>query len=162
MKTKTFLLATVLLATVLASCEKLETEPVLLDEGAFLKAQPVITGSKDTTDLSDTRTVYYEVNITVRDDNRLCNTYWVELTDGNGENIAPKQVYVPGTTRYVFKERIRMRSGLRIAKLVLSPAMNPGCETEWYTEQDAKVIQFNGKETFYFELLPQRNPKDGM
>jgi hypothetical protein len=158
MKTMNLILASLVLSFVFVSCQKEDIEPALANDGANLKAVPANPSAVSAT----TRMVFYEVKITVVTEKPICNVYWVELTDANGMNVAPKQVFVPGTSSYFFKEQIRMRSGIRIAKLVLSPGMNIRCETEWFTEPDKKMIQFKENEKYNFALYPQGNPKKGM
>ena len=156
MKTVNFFLAAFVLSITLASCQKENIEPQSVSPDATgLKAglpNPAVKGEPG----SLTGQAIYKVTVTLPTDKSICNIYWVEMVDANGRFVAPPQTYIPGTSTYTFYEKFNQRSGIRAARLVLSPnADHFACPTELFTQPDVQVIQFNDRETYSFNLYPQ-------
>jgi hypothetical protein len=100
-------------------------------------------------------TIKYEVNVHLQDiGNDLCNTYLVQVTDENGNPVAHPQVYVPGTSRYIFNETSSAPVKIRIASLILSNGELHGCAISLVTPKDIKIGQFLPGQTYWFDLYP--------
>jgi hypothetical protein len=159
MKKMNLFLTALVLSFVFFSCQKENIEPTSMSTSdARVKAGLPNPSKMAVPDTNSARKVFYEVNINIQIEQPLCNIYWVEMTDASGKNVAPKQVYIPGTRSYYFDEQIRYRSGIRIARLVLSPRANFICETELFTQPAIRMIEFKDMEKFTFELFPQHKP----
>jgi hypothetical protein len=85
----------------------------------------------------------------------LCNTYWVKVTDEFGRQVAPAQKFVPGISKYVFKESISAVGRIRIASLALSANVDPyACMNILVTKPDAKRDFFMPGRSYSFDLYP--------
>lgn len=85
----------------------------------------------------------------------LNNTYWVRMTDEFGRLVAPAQRFVPGVSKYVFKESVSAVGRIRIASLVLSPNVDPfGSGNILVTRPDVQRGLFMPGRTYSFDLFP--------
>ena len=91
----------------------------------------------------------------------LCNTYWVRMTDEFGQLVAPVQKFVPGVSKYVFKESIAAYGRVRIASLVLPSNVDPfGCSTILVTNPNIRRDYFKPGRTYSFNLYPSLQKLD--
>jgi hypothetical protein len=98
--------------------------------------------------------IYYHVTVAGDPMRTLCNTYKVEITDANGNLVAPAQVYIPGTMNYSFEESTRLNAGIRIARLEI---MTYGpehfvCDQELFASPDVKLLHFQDGQVVQFNL----------
>ena len=112
---------------------------------------------KNNTPANRVAKIYYHVSVTGDPMRTLCNTYKVEITDANGNLVAPAQVFIPGTTVYTFEEQTRLNGGIRIARLEL---MTYGpehfvCDQELFTSPDVKLLHFQDGQMVQFNLFPR-------
>jgi hypothetical protein len=155
MKTVKFLAAAFVLSVVVASCQKESIEPpsIAPDAARLKTGLPYPKPNVEPKTLAGE--VIYQVNVNLAIDKTICNIYWVELVDANGKFVAPQQTFIPGKSFYTFRESIRQRSGIRVARLVLSPAADHfACPTELSFQPDRQTIQFQDGETYLFNLYP--------
>ncbi len=163
MKTVKIFLATLMLSVAFFSCQKTNIEPrSATSNEVSLKAGSPNSAGTETPEENSTKIVVYVVNVNFQLDKPLCDLYYVEILDANGQMVAPKQSYIPGTKTYYFKEQIRQRSGIRVAHLILSPNPTFTCETRLYTSPAPKRIEFKNMEKYLFDLYPQTHPHDVM
>lgn len=112
------------------------------------------------TKLSKVPMIRYQVNVHLYSDKPICTTYWVQITDETGRQVAPAQIFIPGKNLYTFysdsKERgFRERGSKRIAMLVTNPKFgNLECENKLFTPADAKSGLFLRGQTYSFDLFP--------
>jgi hypothetical protein len=111
--------------------------------------------------LTNQQTVYgirHQVNVIIANEKPLCNTYLIEIRDGQGQLIAPAQRYVSGITKYTFNER-GPASGVRVALLKRA---NFGdhyiCEYELFTTPVYVTGPFLIGQTYRFDLFPSFVP----
>ena len=103
-----------------------------------------------------TAQVWYPVVVHFASDQLLCNVYLIEIIDAMGIQVAPAQVFVPGTTTYKFFEQTRISKGVRIARLVKAPyGVHYICPIELVTAPDVKVIEFKNGNFYRFDLYPK-------
>ena len=100
------------------------------------------------------KTISYEVRVHLDDGAALCNKYLVQVTDENGNLVAPAKLFIPGTSRYVFIETVSSPVKTRIASMVLWNGDLEGCEINLITEKDIKTGQFLPGHTYSFNLYP--------
>jgi hypothetical protein len=99
--------------------------------------------------------IRHEVNVVSDPDKGVCNTWLVEIRDGNGRIVAPAQVYVPGKSKYVFYER-GPSTGVRIAVIVLAPFHSHWvCERELFTKPAILTGTFEPGRTYRYDLYPE-------
>jgi hypothetical protein len=103
------------------------------------------------------RGISYQVIIHQTFSIRPCNTYLVQVADGNGHLVAPAQVYVPGTYKYSFKELFSNNESnpRRVAMLIKADAGNLACSFGLFTLPDVKRGPFLQGVTYIFNLYPQ-------
>ena len=85
----------------------------------------------------------------------LNNTYWVRMTDESGRLVAPAQRFIPGVSKYVFKESVSTVGRIRIASLVLPSNVDPFAGGNiLVTQPDVKRGLFMPDRTYSFNLFP--------
>ena len=85
----------------------------------------------------------------------LCNLYLVQVTDEYGRVVARPQVYVPGTTKYVFNEGASVQGRARIAKLAMPANIDPMVCLYTLNTQPAVIPgPFKAGNTYSFDLFP--------
>jgi hypothetical protein len=103
--------------------------------------------------------VRYQVTVHLAADKPLCNVYQIEILNANGMQVAPSQIFIPGTSVYTFYEQTRQSNGLRIARLVQVPfGKHYVCETELFAVPDVNIIEFKDAGTYLFNLYPTSKP----
>ena len=98
--------------------------------------------------------IRHEVNISVILEKPLCNTYFVRILNGEGRDVMPAKLFVPGTTKYIFYEA-GPATGIRAA--VLAPAVSGErlrCELEMLTEPVILYGPFEAGQTYRYDLFP--------
>lgn len=98
--------------------------------------------------------VNYQVNIHLGLETQLCNTYLVEVVDGNGVPVAPAKPFVSGVSRYVFSERGPV-TGTRVAVLIKAPYDYNVCTQGLVTPPDVITGSFLNGRTYIFDLYPE-------
>jgi len=99
--------------------------------------------------------VRHQVNIVLTLDKPLCNTYLVEIRDGNGRMVAPAKVFIPGESKYSFYER-GPATGVRVAVLVVAPSHSHFmCDRELFTEPAVVFGPFSAGQTYRYDLFPK-------
>jgi hypothetical protein len=85
----------------------------------------------------------------------MCNLYLVQITDEAGRLVVQPQVYVPGTTKYVFNEGASVQGRARIAKLEVPANIDPMmCMYTLNTKPDVNLGPFKAGNTYSFDLYP--------
>jgi hypothetical protein len=108
-----------------------------------IKSEPSVIGG-----------IRYQVNVNISIEKPLCNTYLVEIRDGQGHLVAPAQRYISGVSRYTFSER-GPAEGVRVACLVRSQYGDRYiCEYELFTTPAAVTGHFENGQTYRFDLFP--------
>jgi hypothetical protein len=103
----------------------------------------------------DVPNIRYEVAIHLSLGVSLCNTYYVQITDESGRLAAPRQVFVAGTSKYVFNELFSVPGRARIASLVLPSNFDPYlCPNNLITKPDVEMGPFLPGRTVSFDLYP--------
>jgi hypothetical protein len=104
--------------------------------------------------------IRHQVNIYFTREISWCNTYFIQLTNKDGESISTSQRFIPGVNTYTFYEAGPV-TGVRMAKLVISPRMGHYiCLPEIWTAPDIKIGTFENGETYIYNLYPQNVPPD--
>ncbi len=108
---------------------------------------------------SPNRGITHQVNVIILSgEQNLCNTYLIEVRDGQGQLVAPAQRYVSGVAKYLFFER-GPATGVRIAFLVRA---NFGdhfiCEIELFTAPVYVMGPFLNGQTYRYDLYPNTQP----
>jgi hypothetical protein len=111
-----------------------------------------------------TSRVLYTVHVNIEVIKSLCNNYNVEITDANGNLVAPVQQYIPGNSVYNFAETIRQASGIRVARLVVVTygPMHFVCDQELFAAPDVKLVQFHDRLAVNFNLFPKPEKAKGI
>jgi hypothetical protein len=162
MKALPIILAAFVLSFFMISCQKDTIEPQFPVSGVeTLKGNPVDNGGYNNESMpGQMKQVRYAVNVHLSIDKTLRNTYQVELLDAAENLVAPRQIFVPGTSLYNFYEQTRQTSGIRIARLV--PVIYPDehfvAEPDLFTPPAVLVITFVDGQTYSFDLYPQCKP----
>jgi len=100
--------------------------------------------------------VTYDVYVHLVGENNICNVYLIQVTDETGHLVAPVKRYVPGVTKYTFKEPGLVRGRVRIAKMVRAEYPNHYvCVNDLITVPAAKQGPFLMGHTYTFDLYPQ-------
>jgi hypothetical protein len=100
--------------------------------------------------------IRYEVAIHLSLGATFCNTYLVQVTDESGRLVAPPEIFVPGTSKYVFNELFSVPGRARIASLVLPANVDPYiCPSNLITKPDVKMGPFLPGHTVSFNLFPE-------
>jgi hypothetical protein len=125
---------------------------------AFATSTFANTTGKITIENTACRGIQHHVNLTIANEQALCNTYLIEIRDGKGQLVAPAKAYVSGVTGYDFFER-GPASGIRVATLVRA---NFGhhfiCEMELFTTPAAVQGPFLNGQVYRFDLFPNIQP----
>jgi hypothetical protein len=104
--------------------------------------------------------VRYQVNIHLASDKPLCNIYWVQIKDENGNLVAPAQIFVPEISQYTFyansnEKGYNERGTKRTAILTTSPRSgNLECINELITIPAVRFGLFFPGQTYSFDLFP--------
>jgi hypothetical protein len=124
---------------------------------AFSSAFSSNTGKKEVVPANPV--VRHQVNIQLESsDLDLCNTYLVEILDGNGRLVAPAKRYIPSESKYIFYERGPAK-GVRLAVLVLAPTHSQfQCERELFAEPVLVYGPFEAGSTYRYDLFPELHP----
>jgi hypothetical protein len=155
MKTAKFFFAAALLSVAMISCQKENIGPSATGTGDLKTS----ISNDATTDPDLNPIVKYAVTVHMTISKPLCAAYQVVLLNGAGVMVAPPQPFIPGTTAYYFKEVIRQKSGVRIARIDLAGEPDNGfCPNALYTEPDSHFIQFENGAVYNFDLYPSFNP----
>ena len=105
--------------------------------------------------VSTMNVIRYEVNVYLFSRIELCNTYLIEVTDETGRPVAPPKTFVPGIQRYIFTETGPAQGKLRVARLVLSPDVDPVvCRVQIGARDDVKMGPFKPGQSYPFVLRP--------
>jgi hypothetical protein len=107
------------------------------------------------------KAISYEVRVHLQDGAAHCNKYLVQVTDENGNLVAPAKLFVPGTSRYIFSETTSVQMKTRIASLILWNGDLNDCEIKLVAEKDIRTGQFLPGQTYWFDLYPMV-VKDGL
>jgi hypothetical protein len=124
---------------------------------AFSSAFSFNTGKKEVVPANPV--VRHQVNIQLESsDLDLCNTYLVEILDGNGRLVATPKRYIPSESKYIFYER-GPANGVRVAVLVLAPTHSQfQCERELFTEPVLVFGPFEAGSSYRYDLFPELHP----
>jgi hypothetical protein len=110
------------------------------------------------TQASGNHGIHYQVNIHSSYEKTLCNTYLIEIRDGQRQLVAPPQRYISGVTRYDFYER-GPASGVRVASLVLATyGQHYVCDVELFTTPAVMRGPYLNGQTYRFDLYPKAQP----
>ena len=102
--------------------------------------------------------ILYRVNVNLSSEKTLCNTYLIEVRDGQGKLVDLPQRYIMGVSQYDFSER-GPASGVRIAYLVRAEYGDHFlCEYELFTTPAAVNGPFLIGQTYRFDLFPSFLP----
>jgi hypothetical protein len=159
MKTVKFILAALVLSFSIISCQKETIEPQQSFSGSQdLNANPIKKGEINNESKMDiTIRVQYSVAVHLPIGRALVNTYQVEIVNANEEPVAPRQIFVPGTSVYNFFEQTQQESGIRIARLV--PLTYPNehfiSKPELFTSPVIIVANFVDVQSYSFDLYPK-------
>ena len=103
--------------------------------------------------------IRYQVNVHIDRDLSLCNIYFVQLTNREGESISTSQRFIPGVNTYTFYEAGPVRAGIRVARLVLGPWYGHYiCEPDLWTDPSVMIGSFDNGQTYVFDLYPKSVP----
>ena len=163
MKTAKFILAAFVLSFTIISCQKENIVPQSPVSSQDLKGQPVKKGENSKKENPDEITgVNYAITVHFPLGRELRSTYEVEIVNANEQLVAPRQIFVPGTSVYNFFEQAKQESGIRIARLV--PVKYPDehflSAPELSTTQEIKIIDFLEGESYSFDLWPKFTTPD--
>jgi len=104
--------------------------------------------------VSGVNLVRYQVNVHLPADVRLCNLWIVQVSDANGNLVAPAQGYSEGTITYIFYEKGPV-TGTRVARLAMSTTtMHYNCDPEFNVYPEFKTGTFAIGQTVIFDLYP--------
>jgi len=99
--------------------------------------------------------IRYEVYINIEKIDNFCNSYLVQISDENGNPVAPPQVYIPGVNKYVFTETSPVKAKVRVASFEIFQNLDVlGCPINIIAKPDIKTGPFHPFETYYFNLYP--------
>ena len=164
MKTVKFILAAFVLSFSIISCQKENIEPQSpVSSSQDLKGQPVNKGENNKKQNPDEITgVKYAITVHFPVGRELRSTYQIEIVNAADQPVAPRQIFVPGTSVYNFFEQANQESGIRIARLVQVkyPDEHFLSAPELSTPPDIKVINFLDGESYSFDLWPKFTTPD--
>ena len=106
-----------------------------------------------------TTVIRYQVQVHAPSDKSICNIYQVELLNAGGQQVAPAQIYIPGTTIYTFYERGPVKAP-RVARMILAPIGKEGgrhyiCDNDYFIDPVVQTGPFEGGQTYLFDLYPE-------
>lgn len=103
--------------------------------------------------------IRHEVNVVLSVEIQLGLSYWVMILDGQGREVAPPKMFIPGTSKYVFFERGPVE-GARMAVLVTSPYSDRMLfgRSELSTMPAVLFGKFNPGSTYRYDLFPKAQP----
>ena len=155
MKKVRFLLGVIILSAVVAGCQKEDITPAAPGTGET-KSVPVEGTSAIPT---GTMEVTYYVTVHFTSEVPLCGAYQVEIVNGANVLMAEAKLWYPSVALYTFKEKVRQKSGFRIARLESASVPDQGtCESDLFTNPDIKNIWFEPEGKYYFDLYPGQMP----
>jgi len=100
-------------------------------------------------------TIKYIVNVNLAQEQAICGSYIVMLTDGDGNMIAPAQPYIQGVYSYVFYEIGHDFVGNRVARMEISESMDdPVCDQPLVTPPIERFTFYKTGQTYLFNLYP--------
>jgi len=99
--------------------------------------------------------ITYVVNIELSSAIGLCNSYYVTISDRDGNLVASPLPYQEGTNTYIFHENGPV-TGTRTANLVEMDKVHHACTHNLYTQPDIKNNRFRNNVTYLFTLHPTR------
>ncbi len=154
MKTTILYAAILLVAFGLGSWQKEALEP-----------ENVLAGNANTVISKDLPQVWkmivrHQVNVVFSQETTICGNYIVEITNSEGNVVAPVQRYNPNVSVYVFIEHTNIPKGaVRIARLILAPASGQtvACQNILYTPPHIQNLYLQDAKTFYYTLKPRIN-----
>ena len=125
-----------------------------MSDAANLKAVP--------SQSSGSMRIRFEVNVNYSSVIPACNTYLVEVIDGNGRLVGEPQLLASGINTYNFYETAS-GSGIRTARIITQPNENHIiCSTELVTAPVTMNGPFEKGRSYSFDLYPQANPPEAV
>lgn len=88
-------------------------------------------------------------------DREFCGNYVVEIRDEKGQLVAPFKFFVPGTSQYVFFERVFDGEGIRTAIIRPFGHSEAACMMQVYAEPVTIKGVFEGGKTYRYFLQPK-------
>ena len=88
-------------------------------------------------------------------DREICGNYVVEIRDEKGQLVAPFKFFVPGTSQYVFFERVFDGEGIRTAIIRPFGHSDAACMMQVYAEPVTIKGVFEAGKTYRYFLEPE-------
>jgi hypothetical protein len=153
MKTQLLYAAALLIAGGLWSCQKAAVEP-----DASAAGITKTTTASGSTAITTNIKVNYQVTVLQAEETDICGNYVVEVTDRNGNLVAPPQPYSQDNSVYIFTENTNNPTGVRMARLLLDNSEDGACPNILYSAPDIKKLYLVDGKTIFFTLKPALNP----
>lgn len=103
--------------------------------------------------INPARGIHHRVNVILPGEYNSCRTYVIEIRDGQGQLVAPGQVFNGSVETYDFYER-GPATGIRFARLIEVFFGDPAeCEYQLHAAPVMIIGKFNCGETYRYDLV---------